>query len=231
MCGRLHSAPAVLAGSGAAVFALGGVESVADREHDALGVHEVCLDESMAAEIGENVHHGRAQEVFAGEAQDEGPVLQQGLLDGGRHVGVDVLDQERLRIALGLDHAAEFELPAAIGGEGIEQLREADGPPVELRHADAGGFAGVGRVDAEPLGLKAQCVVQRPAPDGGREVHERAHRAVRRVDVARPYENDSLIVPGGGPGDYCVIGACVVEHQGDELPDGGDSDVVGEFGL
>ena len=48
----LHSGLIVGAGTGAAVLALSGVEIVADREFNFLGIHQVCLHDGMAAEIG-----------------------------------------------------------------------------------------------------------------------------------------------------------------------------------
>ena len=77
----LHSFPVVTAGAGAAVFALGGVEVVADRQLNPLRVHPVGLHDGVAAEIGIGIKVGRTQQVGSFQPQHQRAVLQQVFLD------------------------------------------------------------------------------------------------------------------------------------------------------
>ena len=95
----LHPGFFVGAGAGAAVFALGGVEVVAEGELDSLGIHVVGLPDSVAAEIGVDVIVGETGEVAAFEAQHQRAVLQQAPLDGGGEVEIDIGKEDVLSVA------------------------------------------------------------------------------------------------------------------------------------
>ena len=126
----------------------------------------------MAAEVGSHVVAGQAEQVGAFQAQHQGAVLEEGLLDGGAEVAVHVVHVQVALVALRLDRGAELELPAAFDGEAVIQLRDEDGLAVELRLADAGRLARVLDVDGEPLRLHAEGIVHRPGADGRSQVHE-----------------------------------------------------------
>ena len=67
----LHSGPAVSAGAGAAVLALGGVEAVTDREFNLLHIQQVGLHDGMAAEVGIGAEKCVARKVCSFKAQNK----------------------------------------------------------------------------------------------------------------------------------------------------------------
>lgn len=133
----LHTVPAVLAGAGALVLALGGVETVPDGELDALGIHDVGLPDHVIAEVGGNVVVGQARQVGTFQTQHQGTVLEEGLLYGGGKVEIDVGETDVLGISPAVSLSAQFQLPAAFQAQGVEHLGHEQGLVVEggLTHA------------------------------------------------------------------------------------------------
>ena len=118
----LHTILAVLAGTGALVLALGRVEAVADRELDALCIHDVGLPDLVVAEVGDNVVVGQARQVGTFQTQHQGTVLEEGLLYGGGKVEIDVGETDVLGISPAVRLSAQLQLPAAFQAQGVEQL-------------------------------------------------------------------------------------------------------------
>lgn len=73
----LHSVLGILAGTGAFVFAVGGVEPVGDAELHARVVAVVALADHTVAVIGFVVVDAAVEDVIPGEADVQGIVLKE----------------------------------------------------------------------------------------------------------------------------------------------------------
>ena len=74
---------------------------VAEGELDLLGVHQVGLDDAVAAAVDIDIPIGLADQVAAFEAEDQRAVLEEGLLDGSGDVAGIVIEIDVLRASLG----------------------------------------------------------------------------------------------------------------------------------